>query len=73
MPQLDLDLMDDHLFLAFGGLLLGLGESRVEEGVIEHEATAQYGRGLIETASTVGSIRSILGALGNPKAMFSNI
>jgi len=67
MPQLDLDLMDDYLILAFGGLLLGMGESRVEESVVEHAAISEYGRGLADTAGTTNEIRVILGALGSPK------
>jgi hypothetical protein len=64
MPQLDLDLMDDHLFLAFGGLLLSVGEQRIEESVIEQTAVAEYASCLLETASMTTLIRQTLNTLG---------
>jgi len=34
MPQLDLDILEDFLFFAFAGLLLGLGDGDPEENVV---------------------------------------
>jgi len=42
MPQLDLDLLEDFLFVAFAGLLLGVGDEETEERVIQRAAEAQY-------------------------------
>jgi|APCry1669190288_1035285.scaffolds.fasta_scaffold30954_2 hypothetical protein len=40
MPQLDLDLIEDFLFVAFAGLLLGVGNEETEERVIATAAEA---------------------------------
>jgi hypothetical protein len=40
MPQLDLDLLEDFLFVAFAGLLLGVGDEETEERVIQRAAEA---------------------------------
>ena len=40
MPQLDLDLLEDFLFVAFAGLLLGVGDEETEENVIAVAAEA---------------------------------
>lgn len=40
MPQLDLDLIEDFLFVAFAGLLLGVGDEETEERVIAVAAEA---------------------------------
>jgi hypothetical protein len=60
MPQLDLDLMNDFIFLAFGGLLLGLGQNRTEEGVVEQTAIANYITVLLETAGILSLVRTTL-------------
>ena len=43
MPQLDLDLLEDFLFVAFAGLLLGVGDEETEENVIARGAEAHLG------------------------------
>ena len=40
MPQLDFDLIEDFLFVAFAGLLLGVGDEETEERVIAVAAEA---------------------------------
>ena len=43
MPQLDLDLLEDFLFVAFAGLLLGVGDEETEENVIARGAETHLG------------------------------
>jgi len=40
MPQLDLDILEDFLFFAFAGLLLGLGDGEPEENVVARATEA---------------------------------
>ena len=40
MPQLDIDILEDFLFFAFAGVLLGLGDEETEENVVARHADA---------------------------------
>ena len=49
MPQLDIDILDDFLFFAFAALLLGLGDSEIEEQVVERGTEAHLAQFYLAT------------------------
>jgi len=53
MPQIDLDILEDFLFFAFAGLLLGLGDDETEESVISRHADAHLANYYIRTRKTL--------------------
>jgi len=55
MPQLDLDILEDFLFFAFAGLLLGLGDSESEEKAVEVAADRHLAHFYLERARALRS------------------
>ncbi len=49
MPQLDIDILEDFLFFAFAGLLLGFGDDETEENAIERHSEAHLAHYYLST------------------------
>lgn len=69
MPQLDIDLLEDFLFFAFIGLLLGIGDSESEENVIERSTEAHLAQYYIGTRKSIREESRLVATA--PAAIFS--
>ncbi len=64
MPQLDLDILEDFLFFAFAGLLLGFGDDEIEENAVERHAEAHLARHFLATAKELRAETSFVSRAG---------
>jgi hypothetical protein len=64
MPQLDLDILEDFLFFAFAGLLLGFGDDEIEENAVERHAEAHLARHFLSTTKELRAETALISRAG---------